>query len=1232
MATHTVKADGSGDYTTIAAAISAAGNDDIIEIQDSSVYEENNMSISDLNLQIIAKGSNLPVIANGNSSTDTFHLYTSGAYFQNINFYGPDLGGYTIGRGNYRGTAFSVSGCFFEGHVNRPFEYGLGKHTTGFYYTGPADRAIGNYPGANPYCTIDRCVFIHTGSGGTQYILAQASYGGYVLVRNSLIVSNFADYPGLYMNSTADKAGTTTASFCTIIATNDHDTGWIIHKFGEVNNCVVSSSSTNNNAAAIAALDHSYNLVSMAQTDLNSGYNYFWATPDLTPSTGGIGDIQGPVYFKDPANYDFRLDIPTCSAIPAANLKAYYKFTPLGSNKFKSTNVIRTGGVTGTLYDYSGKGNDGYLSYWFGPSGEANQNTQQLGAKSSPYTSWGVGYTPARPSGALIAYYKMENSGSNTLTDYSNYGHTGTLSPYTGDDDVAKGCPHQGSEATPKVITVAIPPFWSGGPESGNLDIAAAGSYSLFLTASEGGTGYRYSGSFVHVSGSAQLNLSASGGEKVTVSAWVFVPTGSDGEPMWDREDGSSAGGSIYAGIVSKNSRTVGDGFASTYSSVPSYGLTMAGAGSYGLLGSKQRIMFEVLQKSSDDGDLDSNYVTTTGNLPTNEWIHLVGVYDATAPVANVKLYFNGVLQGYDTFISSTLSPSDGTNGYIAGTNPASPAYECSSSSGAEKFAGVSPDIDFDQYEWHDGPSGSLTIGCKYGVVKARFGGTACPNSESYSYFFKGFIDEVAIWDEALNHSQIKRLYNNGSPVDARDLSGTAAPQWAVVDHASRPDGDRQVLSFNSGTTSPTTFFGIGEDLTTDVAYVVVSGSGSDNSAVGIDSYPISISYWVKPYPIRAALDSNHVKVCFYLNLTGALDASAHAAGGFNYSNGNYVCGVDNLYIDGDFFEFGKWHHITHVKTEDSIAGTQIYLNGILRSEAGYDSPIRHYSSLNSSSAYIGPTASYIGTVNTVYDAGSSNWTSAVPNSSFIGEIDEFSIWNVALSQSHVWALWNRGQPKRDIENGLPETTLENHAINSAYAEIGSSSADASVNPDNVFFPISGIPNYINQLSGGLTSRAESTSGLYTNITPAMEDRGDYFVNISKPLFSGLDRGCYASPYRNTLRGMNWESSLTGAYVPTYSSASSGGGGCGPNKEIAIHGLFDRTMAYRDPDSGGLYLSASDGESGSLPCEDGFDRFLSTGSAVAYRMVGANDDKGYPTGSIVEFYTGTYKGFNDGPY
>ena len=1232
MTTLTVKADGTGDYTTIAAAISAAGTDDIIEIQDSSVYAESGMSISDPNLQVIATGSNTPTIRN-NGSANTFHLYVSGCYFQNINFYGPDAGGYCIGRGNYRGTAFSVSGCFFEGHINTPFEYGIGKHTSGFYYTGAPDAAIGKYPGANPYCMIDRCVFIHTGSGGNQYIIAQAQYGGYVLVRNSLIVSNFTDHPGLYLWGATAQANTTTASFCTIITTNENfDDGWIIHKFGKVNNCIVSSSSTHPDAAAIAANDHTYNLVSLGQTNLYNGYDYFWADASLTPGTGGVGDIQGPVYFKDPANFDFRLDIPTCSAVPAANLKAYYKFTPSASNFIdNSSQTLKTGNITGSLYDYSGNGYQGYLSYWFDPAGEAPQDSSHLGPASSPYTSWEVGYTPNRPSGGLALYFKMENSGSTALTDYSNYGHAGTFSTNTTNSNISFGCPHQGTEANPRNTTITVPPLWSGGSQAGNLDIAASGNYSLFLTASDGGTlDRRYSGSFVHVSASDQLNLIGSHGKKVTVSAWVFIPTASDGTPMYCKDDGTcDSEGSIYSGVVVKNSRTVAVGLDSTYTSVPSYGLAMAGAGSYGLLGAKQRFVFEVLQANSLDSDLESNYAMTTGTLALNKWIHIAGVYDATAPVGNIKMYYDGVLQGYDTFISSTLSPSDaGDGGYVGGYNPASPTFIASNSSGADKFSGVSAGGDYGQVQWDDGPSGSLTIGCKYGVVKSLFGGTACPNSESYNYFFKGFIDEVAIWSEALNHSQIKELYNSGNPFDARSLAAAGTAKWEIVDHASRPHADRHVLSFNSGTTSPTTFFGTGNNLTADVAYVVVPGSGSNNSAVGIDSYPISVSYWVKPYPIRSALDSSTTKVCFYLHLTGAAASPAHIAGGFRYeSNGNYVCGVSNLYIDGDFFEFGKWHHITHVKTADSVAATQLYLNGILRSETGYNNPIRHYSNLASSSAYIGPTASYLGAVNTVYDAGAGNWTTTVPTMAFIGEMDELSIWNVALTPNQVWALWNRGQPKRDIENGLPATLIENYAINSGYPEIGSSSADESLNPNNVFFPVSNVPNYMNQLSGGLTSSAASTSVLYTNVTPAMEDRGPYFVNIAKPLFSGFDRGCYASPYRNILYGRTWKSSLTSAYVPTYSTAS-----CASNIGTAIYGLFDRTMAYRDPDSGGLYLSASDGSSGSLPCSESFGGLFNSGSAVLYRMTAANFDKGYPTGSIVEFYTGTYGGFNDGPY
>ena len=42
-------------------------------------------------------------------------------------------------------------------------------------------------------------------------------------------------------------------------------------------------------------------------------------------------------------------------------------------------------------------------------------------------------------------------------------------------------------------------------------------------------------------------------------------------------------------------------------------------------------------------------------------------------------------------------------------------------------------------------------------------GGETTNNGSSYRNYFRGGIDEVAIWNEALTHNEILALYNDGS-------------------------------------------------------------------------------------------------------------------------------------------------------------------------------------------------------------------------------------------------------------------------------------------------------------------------------------------------------------------------------------------------------------------------------------------------------------------------------------
>jgi len=78
MATLAVKQDGSGDYTTITAAVQAANTSDIIEIQDSETYDEAVVDTSPFaqNLTIRAGSSYSPILDSSNSKAIAIKFYT----------------------------------------------------------------------------------------------------------------------------------------------------------------------------------------------------------------------------------------------------------------------------------------------------------------------------------------------------------------------------------------------------------------------------------------------------------------------------------------------------------------------------------------------------------------------------------------------------------------------------------------------------------------------------------------------------------------------------------------------------------------------------------------------------------------------------------------------------------------------------------------------------------------------------------------------------------------------------------------------------------------------------------------------------------------------------------------------------------------------------------------------------------------------------------------------------
>jgi len=299
MATYIVKADGSGDYTTIAAGLGAASHDDTVEIQDSSTYTESGITISANNISLIATGTNEPVWdgANGGHGIE---MYGSGTYFQGIEF--ANFAQYALKDGDADGRAVALSGCYFHGIGIRPIRRVAGK----------AGAQVGTYTGNSEYALIDQCKFIHSGSSQTFFI-----YGGYVKLRNSLFTGDTDEV--LYSD---DSYAHTTASFCTVISNGTGGSAyWIIKEFAKVINCVVSSSIEE--AKGISAASHTYNVVNIPGTDASLSYHP-WGDYDGSSGDPGTGDTTGLVYFADPSNNDFTLAQSSSAAISSGSLIAYY--------------------------------------------------------------------------------------------------------------------------------------------------------------------------------------------------------------------------------------------------------------------------------------------------------------------------------------------------------------------------------------------------------------------------------------------------------------------------------------------------------------------------------------------------------------------------------------------------------------------------------------------------------------------------------------------------------------------------------------------------------------------------------------------------------------------------------------------------------------------------------------------------------------------------------------------
>jgi hypothetical protein len=265
-------------------------------------------------------------------------------------------------------------------------------------------------------------------------------------------------------------------------------------------------------------------------------------------------------------------------------------------------------------------------------------------------------------------------------------------------------------------------------------------------------------------------------------------------------------------------------------------------------------------------------------------------------------------------------------------------------------------------------------------------------------YYFTGIIDEFGFWNKALSSDEVAILYNSGNarayPFQTATVRksaslNTIAPGSLVLWHTfdgpylnTTTSTDRSGQANNGALTNgPVPNLGkIGQALKFDGIndYVISSGSTGISGDV-----PVTMSMWLKPTTISTAM------------IAANMYGGSKYFGIFLNVNGNGEIGLEGGYCGAETtagtLKANQWQHIVVAKDAGEIvANTRIYVDGSLKSVSA------------------GP----YGTCTPTYGTGpvtiGSGWSSYT-DYPFSGLIDDFRLYNKALSAAEISALYVQG-------------------------------------------------------------------------------------------------------------------------------------------------------------------------------------------------------------------------------
>ena len=238
-------------------------------------------------------------------------------------------------------------------------------------------------------------------------------------------------------------------------------------------------------------------------------------------------------------------------------------------------------------------------------------------------------------------------------------------------------------------------------------------------------------------------------------------------------------------------------------------------------------------------------------------------------------------------------------------------------------------------------------------------------------------IDEASLFNSVLTPANVTSIYNSGIPNDLTSLNPTAwyrngdngtwkSPQWLIPSNENKTKFSNYSFEYD------------GVDDYVDVGALSFLPSATN----------LTVSAWLKTSDItdnQVAFGDNSATPIFSFEYWGSNNRMY-----FEYGLALYCYLSLSSVVSNDV-----WHHLALVYDGSGIADTdkiKIYINGVDKSSS----------------------LTFVGTIPTTLNASIGNlWIGNGQNynSPFLGNIDEFAIWNSSLTAGNITTIYNSGVP-----------------------------------------------------------------------------------------------------------------------------------------------------------------------------------------------------------------------------